>query len=151
VLRETGLPANLLTLELTEGALATDAGGTAPHTAAALKVLGVNLALDDFGTGYATLAVLRDMPFDILKIDRSFIQDVGIAGSDQIIVATIIGLAKRLGLKVTAEGVEHHSTWSALRRARCDRIQGWAVSKPIEVDAITSFGHQLHDTLVRAR
>jgi EAL domain-containing protein (putative c-di-GMP-specific phosphodiesterase class I) len=150
-LHTTGLPPNLLTIELTDGALAADATGTAPHTAAALKALGVTLALDDFGTGYATLAVLRDMPFDIVKIDRSFVNRMGALGKDQIIIGTIMDLAKKLGLKVTAEGVEDHATWSALRRTRCDRIQGWVISKPIEADAIASFRLDAHATPVPAR
>lgn len=101
-----------------------------------LKRLGVKLSIDDFGTGYSSLNYLHRLPFDTLKIDRSFVNEVGEHGENSEILQTIIQLAKNLGMKVVAEGVETHSQFSLLRNLRCEYGQGFLMSKPVsEADA----------------
>lgn len=105
ILKETGLPAECLELELTEGALLEDTADLRDKMTA-LKALGVGLAIDDFGTGYSSLAYLRQLPIDTIKIDRAFISDIPDDPTAAKIASAIIALAKDLGLRVVAEGVE---------------------------------------------
>lgn len=130
MLRETGIPPELLELELTESLLMTDvnAANKALHE---LKSLGVTLALDDFGTGYSSLAQLKRFPLDILKIDRSFIWDISSHPHDGSIVRTIIELAHNLGMTVVAEGVETAEQEAFLRQYGCDAMQGYRLGKPM--------------------
>jgi EAL domain-containing protein (putative c-di-GMP-specific phosphodiesterase class I) len=93
-----------------------------------LRGFGFSLALDDFGTGFATLAEVQELPFDTLKIDRSFVHLVDIHRPSRVIVETSVELARRLGMKVVAEGVETERTWSLLRDVGCDRLQGFLVA-----------------------
>ena len=136
VLGETGLPAERLTLELTESVVMHD-----PDAAAAcfrdLRALGVRIAVDDFGTGYSSLALLRRLPVDELKIDRSFLRDLGQSGHDPI-VAAVIALADSLGLTAVAEGVETGLQLAELARLGCPLAQGFLVSRPrtaVELEA----------------
>jgi len=133
VLREAGLSAEYLELELTESVLLSGADVTLP-VLQDLKAMGVRLAIDDFGTGYSSLSYLRQLPVSKLKIDRSFIQDVALNPDDAAITAAIISMAKSLNLKVIAEGVEDEAQMSFLRQHRCDEIQGYYFSKPLTVD-----------------
>ena len=128
-LARTGLDPTLLTLELTESTLIDDAVTIEPILRA-LRDLGVNLALDDFGTGYSSLSHLRAFPFNIVKIDQSFIRTVGTKREDAAIVAAIIGLATDLGLDVVAEGVETHEQLAALKELGCHHLQGYLFAKP---------------------
>jgi diguanylate cyclase (GGDEF)-like protein/PAS domain S-box-containing protein len=131
VLRESRLDTAALTLEMTEGALVQDPGPTAEKLRA-LKQLGIGLALDDFGTGSASLAHLRQFPIDVLKIDRSFVDDVARADSDAAaLVQAIVELARTLRLGTVAEGVESPDQVSALRRANCERAQGYLFGRPV--------------------
>ena len=91
----------------------------------------MRLSLDNFGTGYASLLTLRRLPFDEIKIDRSFVGDIGYDTDDAAIVHSTIDLAHSLGLRVVAEGVEDPATWSTLQGYGCDEAQGWLVSKPL--------------------
>ncbi|NMG65677.1 EAL domain-containing protein [Azoarcus indigens] len=130
VLAETGLPPDLLEIELTESTLMTDADSAAA-TLRALKVLGVGLAIDDFGTGYSSLAYLKRFQLDRLKIDRSFINDLPADKDDANITRTIVGIARNLGLSVLAEGVETPAQHQFLLEHGCDEGQGYLFSRPL--------------------
>jgi EAL domain-containing protein (putative c-di-GMP-specific phosphodiesterase class I)/GGDEF domain-containing protein len=134
ILRETGLHPRNLELELTESVLMENPEG-AIASLKELKALGVRLSLDDFGTGYSSLNYLQKFPFDILKIDRCFIHNVSENLKNAAIVCSIIQLAHTLGLEVVAEGVENEADQRFLQDHRCDRIQGYLFSRPIEADA----------------
>jgi len=131
-LRETGLPAPLLEIELTETVLMDnmDAGA---HTLHRLSQLGIHLAIDDFGTGYSSLAYLRQLPMRRLKIDRSFIRDLPGQEHSRTIVTAILALAHGLGLEVTAEGVETPGQAEYLVRQGCDTLQGYHLARPMPI------------------
>jgi diguanylate cyclase (GGDEF)-like protein len=129
VLRETGLPANSLELELTETCL-LNIGEQAVATLNGLSQLGVLLALDDFGTGYSSLAHLKRFCVDRLKIDRSFVRDLDVDEDDAAICAAIIAMSHKLGIAVTAEGVEEESQLARLVSWSCDQVQGYLLCKP---------------------
>ncbi|MCH8862195.1 MAG: EAL domain-containing protein, partial [Proteobacteria bacterium] len=101
-----------------------------------LKARGIKLALDDFGTGYSSLNYLKTLPFDSLKIDRSFIADMETHVSGTAMVRAIIGMAKTLNMAVTAEGVETEEQLEALVEEGCDLIQGYLFSGPVTGDAL---------------
>lgn len=130
VLKETGLDAKNLELEVTEGVIIYNEQ-EAIETLAQLKNLGVHLAIDDFGTGYSSLSYLRKFNIDKLKIDQSFIQDIQHQRADQSIVRTIIELGRNLELKVIAEGVEGLEQQEILASMGCDEIQGFYFSNPL--------------------
>ncbi|CAA9364007.1 MAG: diguanylate cyclase/phosphodiesterase (GGDEF & EAL domains) with PAS/PAC sensor(s) [uncultured Gemmatimonadetes bacterium] len=130
VLREFGLEPGQLTVEVTETSMVDDAEAAAT-TLTRLREHGVRLALDDFGTGYSSLAYLRQLPFDVLKIDRSFVQRVGHASPDRAIVRSVVALAHTLGLSVTAEGVETREQESSLRSFGCEHAQGFLFAQPV--------------------
>jgi len=133
-LRETRLEPSLLELEVTERALQT--GAEAIEVLGRLKRLGVQLALDDFGTGYSGLSSLKLLPFDRLKIDRSFVRDLHTDASDRALVRAIIAMARSLKLEVVAEGVETQAQLAFLREHRCDEFQGYLVAAPMNADAL---------------
>jgi len=95
-----------------------------------LKQLGVRLSIDDFGTGYSSLSYLHRLPFDTLKIDRSFVSRVGEHGENSEVLQTIISLAKNLKMRVIAEGIETESQLGVLRNLECDFGQGYLLSRP---------------------
>ncbi|MGV3741789.1 MAG: putative bifunctional diguanylate cyclase/phosphodiesterase [Burkholderiaceae bacterium] len=131
ILRETGLAADGLELELTESMIMNDVD----HAIAilnAVRELGVTLSIDDFGTGYSSLAYLKRFPISALKIDRSFICGIADHPDDRLIIASIIGLAHNLQLQVVAEGVETAEQLDYLRQHGCDEIQGYYFSCPVE-------------------
>jgi len=141
VLAETGVPAHCLELEITEGAL-MDLGPEAERRLAALKVLGVRLAIDDFGTGWSSLAYLRRLPLDKLKIDRSFVADIPDDPTATEITAAIVSLAHNLKLEVLAEGVETRAQFDELVRLGCDSVQGWYFSRALPAaDVPPMLGH----------
>jgi EAL domain-containing protein (putative c-di-GMP-specific phosphodiesterase class I) len=129
VLRETGLPAEALQLEITEGVLM--AQNQDMPTLVELSELGVSLAVDDFGTRYSSLAYLRRFPVSSLKIDRSFVKDMSTNQSDATIVRTIIDMAHSLGFSVVAEGVETEEQAALLRLLRCEYAQGYLFARPM--------------------
>ena len=134
-LRDSGLRVGSLKLEITESAVMEDAE-TSIRTLRELQNLGVAIAIDDFGTGYSSLSYLRRFPVTNLKVDRSFVQKLGIDHEDTEIVRAIVTLAQTLGLSVTAEGVETESQLQQLRALGCDEAQGYLFSKPLPEDAV---------------
>ncbi len=144
VLHETGLPAQYLELELTEGMLLSSADVTLT-VFQELKEMGVKLSIDDFGTGYSSLAYLKHLPVYKLKIDRSFVRDITIDPDDAAITGTIISMAKSLNLKVIAEGVENEEQMLFLREHDCDEVQGYYFSRPL---AVSDFSEKVRSTLL---
>jgi len=123
-------PAGVLSLELTEDTIMTDPE-RAQDVLARLSELGIDLSLDDFGTGYSSLAMLKRLPVRELKIDRSFVTDMlGVPG-DAAIVRSTVDLARNLGLRVVAEGVETPDAWERLGEWGCDLAQGFLISRPV--------------------
>ena len=133
----SGLPAHRLELEITESVLMQD-GPDVMDTLHLLRNLGVRTALDDFGTGYSSLSYLRRFPFDKLKIDRSFVQDIGNPGTASIVRA-IVALGLGLGMTITAEGIETEDQLKRLREQGCEQIQGYLFSKPLHADDLLKF------------
>jgi EAL domain-containing protein (putative c-di-GMP-specific phosphodiesterase class I) len=128
-LGQTGVDPRCLKLEITESVLMADVE-TAVATCVALKELGVQLAIDDFGTGYSSLGQLKRLPFDTLKIDRSFVDGLGRDEQDMAIVRSVVTLAKTLSLSVTAEGIETSVQEAHLRSLGCERGQGYLFARP---------------------
>jgi EAL domain-containing protein (putative c-di-GMP-specific phosphodiesterase class I) len=124
-----------LMLEITETCIATDREG-AIKTMHALHNLGTQLAIDDFGTGYSSLSYLKDMPFNEIKVDKSFVMTMRANDISAAITQYIIELGKRLGLFVVAEGVENVEDWKDLIGYGCDVAQGYLISKPIAPDQL---------------
>jgi EAL domain-containing protein (putative c-di-GMP-specific phosphodiesterase class I) len=135
VLRRTGLdPANLV-LEVTESVLADPAGGAAAALET-LRGLNVRVALDDFGTGYSSIGYLRQLPVDILKIDRSFVSGEHANRPGDLLLEAIVALAQRLGLDVIPEGIEEPDQLARLQALGCRIGQGFLLSRPMPAAAI---------------
>lgn len=132
-LQLSGADPRSIELEITEGAMMDDAEATIARMGE-LRALGLHLAIDDFGTGYSSLAYLKRFPLDRLKIDRSFVRDLGRDGGGAAIVKALIQLAHSLGLTVVAEGVEEASQVECLRDWRCDVIQGFLYARPLPLE-----------------
>ncbi|WP_018409925.1 putative bifunctional diguanylate cyclase/phosphodiesterase [Methyloversatilis thermotolerans] len=135
-LEDTGFPADKLVLEITESVLMKDAETTIGMLKA-LKHMGVRISMDDFGTGYSSLSYLKRFPIDIVKIDKSFVRDIGEDEDDAAIIRVIIALARSLRLTTVAEGVETPEQLGFLKREHCDRFQGYFFSRPVDADSIT--------------
>lgn len=133
VLEETDLYPDALELEITESVLMQDAESSI-RILQELKDIGVKIAVDDFGTGYSSLSYLKRLPIDIIKIDRSFVQDIVSDSDSSAIVVAIISLAKSLGLSTLAEGVETKEQFEFLYQGECDRAQGYLFSKPVNAE-----------------
>lgn len=136
-LRATGLPARMLTIEVTERTMFHNLV-VALDVLRDLKALGVRLALDDFGTGYNGLAQLQSYPLDCVKIDRRFIRDVTVSSAGKTICSWMILLAHSLGLRVVAEGIETREQARVLRFLGCDDLQGYYYSAAIPKDEFRS-------------
>jgi EAL domain-containing protein (putative c-di-GMP-specific phosphodiesterase class I) len=136
VLRETGMAAQNLEIELTESLVMRDVE-SAIGVLRDLKTLGVKLSIDDFGTGYSSLSYLKRFPIDVLKIDRSFVRDIALGSDDATIVLLIISLAHTLRLEVIAEGVETEAQLAYLQRHGCDAMQGYYFSRPVPAQEFT--------------
>jgi diguanylate cyclase (GGDEF)-like protein/PAS domain S-box-containing protein len=136
VLAETGLEPRYLELELTESTIMRNAE-EAVSMLNELHALGIGLAIDDFGTGYSSLSYLKRFPVDRLKIDRSFVSDIGVSGDDETITSAIIALAHSLKLQVIAEGVETLAQLDFLKARACDEMQGFYFAKPLSTAAIS--------------
>jgi EAL domain-containing protein (putative c-di-GMP-specific phosphodiesterase class I) len=133
LLEEIGLEPERVELELTESSIMTHVD-SALHTLNALQHAGVRISVDDFGTGFSSLGYLRRLPIDVLKIDRSFVNDASTDPDDAALVMAIITLAHNLRLTVVAEGVETEEQLRFLHLLRCDEIQGYLFSKPVAVE-----------------
>jgi diguanylate cyclase len=133
VLSETGLPAGVLELEVTES-LALESVASTLSTLHACKALGVKLAMDDFGTGYSSLAYLKRYPLDCLKIDQTFVRNITQDAGDAAITRAIVAMAHSFGMSVIAEGVETMEQLDFLRDLGCEEFQGYLFSKPVPAD-----------------
>ena len=135
VLLHTGLPARCLELELTESIIMSDVEENISKLEQ-LRVLGVHLAVDDFGTGYSSLSYLKRLPINTLKIDRTFVTNIGKDYVDSAIVSAILALARQLGLQVIAEGVENVQQLNFFKKHQCAMVQGYYFSQAVEPVAI---------------
>jgi EAL domain-containing protein (putative c-di-GMP-specific phosphodiesterase class I) len=124
-----------LQLEITESVVMQEPEATVSKLSS-LKALGIKLAVDDFGTGYSSLAYLKRFPIDVLKIDRAFVSGLGQGDHDSAIVQTVVSLARALGLRTTAEGIEERSQWTRLKELGCDQGQGFVFSRPLRPEAV---------------
>ncbi len=134
VLDETGLPAQHLEIELTESTVMEDAE-SAIKMLSEIRALGVKISIDDFGTGYSSLSYLKQLPIDAVKIDLSFVRDIGKDSNTEAIIRAIICLAHNLGLKVVAEGVETLEQANFLAEHECEYLQGYYFSRPLDHSA----------------
>ncbi|MCC6437078.1 MAG: EAL domain-containing protein [Acidimicrobiales bacterium] len=137
-LEATGADPRGLLLEITESHLLTDLD-TAAEALRQLRRLGVRVALDDFGTGYASLSYLRQLPIDVMKIDRAYVKDVITDVSQAPILENLMRLAEILGLSVVAEGVETEAQLASLRAMGCTSVQGFLLGRPMQVEAFEQF------------
>jgi EAL domain-containing protein (putative c-di-GMP-specific phosphodiesterase class I) len=142
ILHRTGLPACRLELEVTESLL-IDSADLALTALNALKRIGVSIALDDFGTGYSSLSYLRLFPFDKIKIDKSFIRDLGADRCALSIVDAILSMGRSLDMDVIAEGIETEQQLAVLRGRHCSEVQGFLLGRPMPSDDV---GHYIDET-----
>ena len=130
ILDEEKLEASALELELTEAIIMDDVGH-AMASLQALRAMWIHLAVDDFGTGYSSFSQLRRLPVHVLKIDRSFVQEITTNQEDRAIARAIIAMAQTLNLRTTAEGVEEQAQRDTLTELGCDEMQGYLISRPL--------------------
>ena len=130
ILREENYPPELLELEITESILMESLEENVKKLKQ-LRQMGMHISLDDFGTGYSSLTYLSRLPIDVLKIDKSFVQEVGITEHGAAIIGTIIELAHQINMAVVAEGVETLGQLDSMRELNCDYLQGYLVSRPL--------------------
>jgi EAL domain-containing protein (putative c-di-GMP-specific phosphodiesterase class I) len=131
------LPANSLTLEITETTAMSDADASMT-VLQKLSEMGVDLSIDDFGTGYSSLMYLKRLPANELKIDRGFVRDLEHDSDDAAIVSAIVALGQALGLRIVAEGVETDMQQDFLTRLGCDSLQGYHLGHPLPPDTFMS-------------
>jgi diguanylate cyclase (GGDEF)-like protein len=149
VLASHALPAEAVAIEITEGALMSNVG-VAQVWIDSLRAAGLRIYLDDFGTGYSSLSYLKRFPMDTVKIDKSFIRDMGDDNSDRALVAAIITMANSLGLKVVAEGVEDARQLALLREMGCGHVQGYYFSRPVKGEDFLPLVARIGDLLAAA-
>jgi diguanylate cyclase (GGDEF)-like protein len=149
ILKESNLAPQHLELELTESSIMQNAE-LAADVLSRLKSMGINISIDDFGTGFSSLASLKRLPIDALKIDKSFVSEAPSEPDDAALVMAIVTLAHNLRLKVIAEGVETEEQLRLLHLLRCDEIQGSLFSKPLPADALESLLESHSGKQVRA-
>ncbi len=137
-LKKSGLAEGCLELEITENLLLDDDDDTASKLKE-LRLMGVRLALDDFGAGYSSLTSLQRFPFNVVKIDRSFVSGASKDAKASALLSSIIAMAHALGLEVTAEGVEESDDFDLLCAEGCDLIQGFLFSKPLAAPGLMEF------------
>jgi EAL domain-containing protein (putative c-di-GMP-specific phosphodiesterase class I) len=144
-LAESGLRHESLALEMTESSIMGDAEQTL-DALNRLKRMNIRLEIDDFGTGYSSLSYLQRLPFDILKIDRSFVNELGVGDGSRSIVKAILELGHSFGMEVIAEGVETDLQLISLRQLGCIYIQGYLFSRPLDADAANRFYRKSRET-----
>ena len=137
-LEETNISPKHISVEVTEGVFLRDSEET-QSSLSKFKEAGVKIYLDDFGTGYSSLGYLSKLPFDTLKIDKSFTYDIASNNNSQVISRAIMGIAHSLNLKVISEGVENKKQLNYLQDIGCDKIQGFYFAKPMPVDKFCSW------------
>jgi len=143
ILRQTGLDAGSLKLEITESVIVENTEA-ATLILLELKALGVQLCMDDFGTGYSSLSYLHRFPIDILKIDQSFVSNMTVSEHNLQIIQAIVTLAHNLGVAVTAEGVETSEQLAQLKGLKCEFVQGYFFSYPVESSAVAALIAEQH-------
>ena len=143
-LSTSGIPAEQLWLEVTESVMITEAT-QALSALRRLNALGVRIAIDDFGTGYSSLSLLQKFPIQCVKIDRAFVQDLTAEEGTRNLVRTIIAMANALGADIVAEGIENKDQLTALASMRCNKAQGYFISRPIAVADVPAVVQQLQD------
>lgn len=136
-LAASGLPPERLELEITENIFITDVEATL-ETLHTLRNMGLKIALDDFGTGYSSLSYLRSFPFDKIKIDKSFVGDLGTCRNGHAVIRSITSLADALGMESLAEGVEDVAQFEVLEREGCQSIQGFHLSRPVAAEGVAA-------------
>jgi EAL domain-containing protein (putative c-di-GMP-specific phosphodiesterase class I) len=136
VLAETRLPPQLLTLEVTESLFVREGEGRVARILSNLNGLGVTLALDDFGTGYSSLGYLNQLPFQRLKVDRVFVAGVDVSPQRERLLRGILELGRGLGMTIIAEGAERAEEVAILHKAGCDKVQGFAFSRPLPAEQV---------------
>lgn len=144
ILREENYPPELLELEITETVLMESLEENFAKLKS-LRQLGIRIALDDFGTGYSSLTYLSRLPLDILKIDKSFLKEVGVTSSGTAIIGTIVRLAHQMNIAVVAEGVETAQQLESMREMECDYIQGYLISYPLPAQEAAEYYHKNHN------
>ena len=144
ILAENPFPSSMLEFELTESVIMGYQASDAHHILSLLQTNGHMVSIDDFGTGYSSLSHLKHLPVNTLKIDRSFIADVLQNEEDKSIVKSIIALAKNLGLKTVAEGVETKEQLDFLKEHGCELVQGYYFAKPLSIEDIEAFVEKQH-------
>ena len=140
IITESKISPEQVVIEITESVMMTETKRSL-HILTQLSEMGLKLSLDDFGTGYSSLAYLRQFPIDVIKIDKSFVHGLQVNDSDAAICEAIITIAKQLGLKVVAEGVENESQFDYMRQKGCHVIQGYYFGKPAPLDTLLSKVH----------
>ncbi|MEY2582735.1 MAG: hypothetical protein QOE09_2584 [Ilumatobacteraceae bacterium] len=148
LLGKHGLPAHLLEIEVTETAIMSDPDGSS-DVLRQLRALGIRTSIDDFGSGYTSLAYLRRLPVDALKIDRIFITDLTVDDNGLAVTQSIIELGHRLGLSVLAEGVETAEARRHLELLDCDEIQGYLLARPMPEERIEGWVTSHRDAVER--
>jgi len=148
-LDQKSIPPECLEMEITEGVLMSG-HAYIDEALAELKAMNITLAMDDFGTGYSSLSYLRKYPFDVLKIDRSFINEITYNAADLELVQASIALAQGLKLSVVAEGIETEEQLAVLRDIGCDYGQGYLFGKPMGAEELSSMFHRTYMKLVQS-
>ncbi len=133
LIKQYGIPINLIELELTEN-IFLDNIKEVLSKITELKNLGFTFSMDDFGSGYSSLNLLKELPIDVLKLDKSFFPNNSVSSKEKIIVANIVKMAKDLNISVLSEGVETQNQVDFLTQIGCDMVQGYFFSKPIPID-----------------
>jgi EAL domain-containing protein (putative c-di-GMP-specific phosphodiesterase class I) len=142
IVNRYGLSPHQFELELTEGILVNNPT-IAKRKLAHLKNIGFILSLDDFGTGFSSIGYLRQFPFDILKVDRSFVRDLGINSTANALIQSLVSLGDAMDLSVIAEGIENEDQLKLLRLVQCEYVQGFLISRPIPAGEMTALIERL--------
>jgi len=136
-LKETELPSHLLQIEITESTLMSDPEHIT-DICRQLRAIGVTIAIDDFGVEYSCLKYLKQLPIDVLKIDKCFVDECSFSHSDRVLVNTMVQMGHSLGIKVVAEGVESEDQLGVLQELGCDQYQGYLFSQPLSYEEFSS-------------